>query len=89
MKQWSEEHCAERPEKLQVIAPGLYMQRRDIQEIRHEEDETEGIEAYTEYVCESREITESEYAMLESIEQISTEEAIDAFTMQLIEEGVL
>ena len=48
MKQWSEEHCAERPEKLQVIAPGLYMQRRDIQEIRHEEDETEGIEGYTE-----------------------------------------
>lgn len=89
MKQWSEEHCAERPEELQVIAPGLYMQRRNIQEVKHEADEAAGTEAYTEFVCEGREITESEYAMLESIEQINTEKAIDAFTMQLIEEGVL
>ncbi len=89
MKQWSEERCAQRPEELQVIAPGLYMQRRDIQEVRHEADEVAGTDAYTEYVCESREITESEHAMLESIEQINTEKAIDAYTMQLIEEGVL
>lgn len=89
MKQWSEERCAQRPEELQVIAPGLYMQRRNIQEVSHEADETSGKDAYTEYVCESREITESEYAMLESIEQINTEKAIDAYTMQLIEEGVL
>lgn len=89
MKQWSKERCAQRPEELQVIAPGLYMQRRDIQEVIHEADETSGKDAYTEYVCESREITESEYAMLESIEQINTEKAIDAYTMQLIEEGVL
>ena len=89
MKQWSKEHCAQRPEELQPIAPGLYMQRRDIQEVRHEADEVAGTDAYTEYVCESREITESEYAMLESIEQINTEKAIDAYTMQLIEEGVL
>lgn len=89
MKQWSKEHCAERPEELQVIAPGLYLQRRNIQEVSHEADETSGTEAYTEYVCESREITESEYAMLESIEQINAEKAIDAYTMQLIGEGVL
>ncbi len=89
MKQWSEEHCAGRPEKLQTIAPGLYIQRRNIKEVQHEADEVAGTDAYTEFVCESREITESEYAMLESIEQISTEKAIDAFTMQLIEEGVL
>lgn len=89
MKQWSEERCAQRPEELQVIAPGLYMQRRNIQEVSHEADETPGKDAYAEYVCESREITESEYAMLESIEQINTEKAIDAYTMQLIEEGVL
>ena len=89
MKQWSEEHCAQRPDELQAIAPGLFMQRRGIREVTHEADETARTEAYTEFVCESREITESEYAMLESIEQISTEKAIDAFTMQLIEEGVL
>ena len=40
-------------------------------------------------MCESREITESEYAMLESIEQSNTEKAIEDYTMQLIEEGVL
>lgn len=45
--------------------------------------------AYTDYVCESREITVSEYEMLKSIEQISTDKAIDEYTMQLIEEGVL
>ena len=89
MKDWTQERCSERPDELQVIAPGLFMQRRNIQKVEHEADETAGLEAYTEYVCESREITESEYAMLESIEQISTEKAIDAFTMQLIEEGVL
>lgn len=89
MKQWSEEHCAGLPEKLQTIAPRLYIQRRNIKEVQHEADEVAGTDAYTEFVCESREITESEYAMLESIEQISTEKAIDAFTMQLIEEGVL
>lgn len=89
MKQWGREHCSRRPEELQAVAPGLYMQRRNIQKVEHEADEMAGLDAYTEYVCESREITESEYAMLESIEQISTEKAIDAFTMQLIEEGVL
>ena len=50
MKQWSKEHCAQHPEELQVIAPGLYMQRRDIQEVRHQADETSGTEADTEYV---------------------------------------
>lgn len=49
--------------------------------------------AYTDYVCESREITESEHAMLKSVEEIDTEKAvsaaIDNYTQQMIEEGVL
>lgn len=49
--------------------------------------------AYTDYVCESREITESEYAMLKSIAEIRTDEAvtaaIDEYTMQLMEGGLL
>lgn len=45
--------------------------------------------AYTDYVCESREISESEYAMLKSIEEISTDKAIDDYTEQLMQEGVL
>jgi hypothetical protein len=74
-----------------LIAPSLYIQRRNIQEVTHEETEDQA--AYTEYVCESREITESEYALLQSVEEIQTDkavtDAIDQYTAELIEEGVL
>lgn len=45
--------------------------------------------AYTDYVCESREVTVSEYEMLKSIEDIDSQKAIDAYTLQLMEEGVI
>lgn len=89
MKQWTEERCAEQPQELQLIASDTYMQRRNIEKVEHEADEQAGTEAYTEWVCESREITVSEYEMLKSIEEIDTTQAIDEYTMQLIEEGVL
>ena len=69
------------------MAPNLYIQRRNIEQQEHEE--RDGIAAYTDYVCESREITESEYEMLKSIEEISTEKAIDEYTLQLMEGGLL
>lgn len=76
---------------MQLIAPNLYIQRRNITAEEHEE--TDGMPAYTDYVCESREITESEYAMLASIGEIKTEQdvtaAIDRYTTELIEEGFL
>lgn len=76
---------------MQLIAPNLYIQRRNITKQEHKG--TDDMAAYTEYVCESREITESEYEMLQSIGEIQTEKAvnaaIDEYTMQLIEEGVL
>lgn len=75
------------PEELQLVAPNLYIQRRNIKEQEHEAEGEMG--AYKDYVCESREITESEYEMLKSIEEISTEKAIDEYTLQLMEEGVL
>ena len=87
MKQWKEERCSERPEELELIAPDTYMQRRNIEAVEHEE--TEDIPAYTDYRCECREISVADYEMLKSIEQISTDKAIDEYTMQLIEEGVL
>lgn len=87
MKEWKEEHCATQPDALQLIARGTYIQRRNIREASHEE--TEDAPAYTEYVCESREISVSEYEMLKSIENINTQEAIDNYTLQLIEEGVM
>lgn len=87
MKEWKEERCATQPDELQIIAQDTYIQRRNIHPVEH--DETDGVPAYTEYVCESREIGVSEYEMLKSIEGISTQEAIDNYTLQLIEEGVM
>lgn len=91
MKQWTEERSAQRPAELQLVAPNLYIQRRNITAQEHEEQD--GMAAYTDYVCESREITESEYEMLKSIEEIKTDEAvtaaIDEYTMQLMEGGLL
>lgn len=69
------------------MAPNLYIQRRNIEQQEHEE--RDGMAAYTDYACESREITESEYEMLKSIEEISTEKAIDEYTLQLMEGGIL
>lgn len=89
MKEWKEERCASQPEELEIVAEGIYIQRRNIAEVKHKADKTAGTEAYTEYVCESREISVSDYNMLKSIEEISTEAAIDAYTEQLLEEGVI
>lgn len=87
MKQWKEEHCMHEPEELLRIANGLFLQRRNIEAVEHEA--TDDQEAYTEYVCECREITESEYEMLQSIEAISTDKAIEQYTLQLMEEGTI
>lgn len=89
MTKWAEERCSVHPEELQLIADGLYMERRNIEEVTHEADEAAGTEEWTEWVCESREISVSEYEILKSIEQIDTTQAIDDYTMLLIEEGVL
>lgn len=76
---------------MQLVAPNLYIQRRNITEQEHEAQDD--MAAYTDFVCESREITESEYELLQSIGEIQTEKAvnaaIDEYTLQLMEEGVL
>ena len=64
------------------MADGIYIQRKNIEKVQHEA--TEGMEAYTDWECDSREITVSEYQMLESIKQINTDKAIDDYTAQLI-----
>lgn len=87
MKQWKEERCSTQPEELEVIAPGVFMQRRNIEAVEHEA--TDEMAAYTDYVCECREVTESEYEMLKSIESINTDRAIEEYTLQLMEEGVI
>ena len=87
MKQWKEERCSTQPKELEVIADGVLMQRRNIEAVEHEA--TEEMAAYTDYVCESREITVSEYEMLKSIKGINTDKAIEEYTLQLMEEGVI
>jgi DNA polymerase III delta prime subunit len=89
MKAWKEEHCAQRPNELQLIAPDTYIQRRNIAEVQHEANEEAGIEAYTDFKCESRTISVSEYEMIKSINDYGAQAAIDEYTEQLVEEGVL
>ena len=89
MTSWKEERCAERPEELQKIGDGIYLQRREIKKVTHEADETAGRDAYEEWTCECREITESEYELLAAVQEIDSQKAIDDYTEQLIEEGLL
>ncbi len=49
----------------------------------------ERVEKGTITEADYQEITESEYEMLKSIEEISTEKAIDEYTLQLMEGGLL
>lgn len=83
--------CSEYPEQLQLVAPDLYIERKEIKAVYH--DATAEMAAYTDYECMSREISVSDYNMLKDISEISTQEAvdsaIDAYTEQLIEEGLL
>ena len=44
---------------------------------------------FTQWVSECRIISIDEYNLLESIKEIKTDEAIDGYTLQLIEEGLL
>ena len=55
MKEWTKERCSEEPQELQLVADGIYIQRKNIEEVKHEA--TEGMEAYTDWECDSREIT--------------------------------
>lgn len=91
MKEWTKEICAERPELLQRVAPDIYIERKDIVSTYHQG--SDGMPGYTDYECLSREISVSEYNLLKDIANISTQEAvdsaIDAYTEQLIEEGIL
>lgn len=57
MKEWKKECCSERPLELQQIAPGLFMQRRNIHEVTYEGDTG----TYTGWECECREATTEEY----------------------------
>lgn len=59
MGTWRIEICSEKPAELQLIGKELYIERRNIHMVEH--DATEVAEAYTDWECESREITLTEY----------------------------
>jgi len=84
---WKQETCAIQPDEIQIIADGIYMQRKNIREVVREA--IEGQEGYTSWECDSREISVTDYNILKELENVQVDDAIDAYTMQLIEEGVL
>ena len=87
MTEWKEERLSQEPPELQEIGNEMYMQRKDIKEVSHEQ--SDGMDAYTDWECMCRKITRAEYNMLKSIEEIDTQAAIDDYTEQLIEGGIL
>lgn len=84
---WKKELCAAQPVELQLISNDTYIERKDISEVEY--PATGGMDAYTGWECTSREIGTTEYWMLQSIKDIETSKAIDEYTLQLIEEGVI
>lgn len=87
MTNWTIEHCSAEPKELEIIGSNLYIQRKNIERVRHPEEN--GMPAYTDYICESREISFDEYNLLKEIETIDGNKAVDAFCEALIEEGIL
>lgn len=87
MTDWKTEICSEQPADMQRIGADLYMQRRNIELVHVEATDT--MPAYDCWECESREITMAEYQMLKAIEDIDVNEALDEYTLSLIEEGLL
>lgn len=67
MKAWKKERCSKEPAELQQISLGLFIQRRNIRQVHHDADGDQP--AYDDYECEAREITESEYHMIEEQEE--------------------
>lgn len=87
MTEWKKEICSTQPPEVESVAPGKVICRRNITEVHH--DATDNMETYTDWECEYQIMGESDYQMLKNIEQINTDAAIDAYTEQLMEEGLL
>lgn len=87
MTEWIEDICSEKPDELTKGSQISYIQRRNIHQVVT--PATDDMPEYTQWVSESRIISIDEYNLLESIKEIKTDEAIDNYTLQLIEEGLL
>lgn len=85
MTEWTTEYNTEQPSILQEIAPDTYIQRKNI----HQETTEIGNNTITNWISDSRKISKNEYNMLNAITEIDTDKAIDDYTLQLIEEGII
>lgn len=91
MTDWKTEVCGvDMPQELELVSPDTYIERRNIHFVVPEEDPIlEENQASAHYECMSRFISIADYNYLKSIEGMKAEEAVDAYTMELIREGVL
>lgn len=89
MTPWEEERCTSQPLELQEVSESTYIQRKDIQEVTEEVDGEE----VNYWSCLARFISKSDYQNLKAIEEIDTSEAvasaIDDYTCELLEGGII
>ena len=89
MTEWKEEHCSQQPAEIEAIADGFLSQRRNIREVVHNEDPDAEAGRYSEWVCESRQISIAEYQMLNKEELTAMNEAIDDLTVSILTGGMI
>ena len=87
MTDWRVTQSTEPFKELSIASPTTYIQAKDMHEIQLPSS-VDG-ETFTAYEAMTRFLTKDEYHMLQSIEAIDSSKAVDAFTMELIEEGIL
>ena len=89
MTEWKEEHCSQQPAEIEAIAVGFLIQRRNIRKVVHSEDPDTGTGRYDEWVCESRQISITEYQMQNKDELMAMNEAIDDLTVSILTGGMI
>lgn len=85
MTDWTREYCFRRPPEVEDVDKDSVIVRTDI--VEEEVETPEGKEKR--WSCLSRIMTRSEHLMLEDIKNIDVSRAIDEYTLQLIEEGII
>ncbi len=91
MTEWKKETFGQRyPDTLERVSPDTYIQRKDIQYVETQEGDMESAGGYESM---SRFISVEEYNLITSLAdtvQIKQEaDIIDAYTLKLLEEGVI
>lgn len=85
MTEWKPEYNTEKPDELSLVSSSTYIQRKDI----HQVEISDGYTNHLQWYSLSRFLTKDELLMLEAVAEVRTDAAIDEYTLQLIEEGIL